>query len=375
MSKFKCIPLEQRIVLDADFPDYIEDLPEAALDRGISKSDVQTLLSEVGGLTVSNMTEEVLTNTKEALMNSGVLNKYDAKTKEQFRNAISSIETYHTETTTIELEESGEGTLYSLYDDDVEYFYVSTDLSYLTDTVLTTDPFAMRYDNPQTMEGLYESETSLAVTYDPVFTDAMIYLRDAYDDGVYANGDIRLDFSLVDAIENSSIYIIPFTPPNDGVSTENEGSMYNEVGNVDYPYYISRYETTAAQYVAFLNTVDPEGNNPIIPGSLLVDPENEKLYEVRLYDSRMGEEPRYGQIMFNEENPDGEKYTLTDPAWANKPVANLNLFQGFAYANSVHNSSYEFTPEFGLEKVGDYEILMKSQRIRLGKEYLTDSMI
>ena len=373
MSKFKCIPLEQRIVLDADLPEQIniEDVPEAALDLGISAPDVQKLLEEIEGLTGSNMTEEVLTNTKEALMYNDVLDKYDAKTQEQFRNAINSIETYHTETTTLKLEESGEGTLYSLYDDDFEYFYVSTDLSYLTDTVLTTDPFAMRYDNPQTMEGLYESETSLAVTYDPVFTDAMIYLRDAYDDGVYANGDIRLDFSLVDAIDNSSIYIIPFTPPTDGVSTENEGSMYNEVGNVGYPYYISRYETTAAQYVAFLNTVDPGGNNPIIPGSLLVDPANRKLYAVRLYDSRMGEEPRYGQIMLNEENPDGEKYTLTNPAWANKPVANLNLFQGFAYANSVHNSSFEFTPEFGLEKVGDYEILMKSQRIRLGKEYLT----
>ena len=349
----------------------IADFLEMALEQGFNEDDVLELLGEVGDAVVSNMAEDEYTAKKQALMNSGVLDKYDAKTQEQFRNAINTIETYHTETTTLDLEESGEGTLYSLYDDNVEYFYVSTDLSYLTDTVLTTDPFAMRYDNPQTMEGVYESETSKAVTYDPVFTDAMIYLRDAYDDGVYANGDIRLDFSLVDATDNSSIYIIPFTPPTDGVSTEDEGSMYNEVGNVDYPYYISRYETTAAQYVAFLNTVDPEGNNPIIPGSLLVDPENKELYEVRLYDSRMGEEPRYGQIMFNEENPDGEKYTLTDPAWANKPVANLNVFQAFAYVNSVHNGTSEFTPEFGLEEVGDYEILMKSQRIRLGENYLT----
>src|SRR5215218_2050381 len=71
----------------------------------------------------------------------------------------------------------------------------------------------------------------------------------------------------VGAPGNRSVGIIPFedklfkscseAPPPSGP----RAPRCMEVGGVDYRYGIGQLEVTAAQYVAFLNTVDPGGTN------------------------------------------------------------------------------------------------------------------
>ena len=80
---------------------------------------------------------------------------------------------------------------------------------------------------------------------------------------------------------NSSVAIVPFT---DAIYETCEDAPAGttdciSVGDVDDVYGIGQLEVTVKQWVAFLNTVDPEGHQP--PPPLLPYSEREPLAQVR----------------------------------------------------------------------------------------------
>ena len=93
--------------------------------------------------------------------------------------------------------------------------------------------------------------------------------------------DIKLSFAGVDQAGNEGVAIRGFVPPSEetipadpinspvapfAIDTTSELLFnYQVVGGVPYEYDIGQFEITAAQYCAFLNAVDPEGENPKQP--------------------------------------------------------------------------------------------------------------
>jgi hypothetical protein len=119
----------------------------------------------------------------------------------------------------------------------------------------------------------------------------------------------------VDPPENTGIYKTcgdaPAAPPS-----------CLTVGAVSYTYGIGEYETTVSQYVTFLNTVDPKGNNLR-----------------QLYDDNMNPTvwPQYGSIGFSADAAGGEHYSVAYPEWADKPFNFGNFRRGARFANSLTN--------------------------------------
>ena len=72
----------------------------------------------------------------------------------------------------------------------------------------------------------------------------------------------------------------------------------------DHEYEVGGLEVTVAQYVAFLNTVDPRGLN------------RHDLYVRNMSPSRW---PKYGQITRSANAAESKHYAVAYPEWANKP--------------------------------------------------------
>ena len=89
-------------------------------------------------------------------------------------------------------------------------------------------------------------------------------------------------------------------------------------GRVGYRYNIGKYEVTNAQYAAFLNSVDVDGENAN-----------------GIYNVNMGSDPR-GGISFNVESPAGKKYS-TKPNMGNKPLIFVSWFSAVRFVNWLHN--------------------------------------
>ncbi len=77
-----------------------------------------------------------------------------------------------------------------------------------------------------------------------------------------------------------------------------------------------------AQYVAFLNTVDPEGSN------------RHNLYSTN---ESSTEWPKYGQIDFAASVGPGRHYSVASPEWADKPYGFANFLRSARFANSLYN--------------------------------------
>ena len=127
---------------------------------------------------------------------------------------------------------------------------------------------------------------------------------------------------------NPSVGIVPFTDAiykNCAEAPEPKGPRAPscmEVGGVKYKYGIGELEVTVAQWVAFLNTVDPLGRNRYDLWS-----ENES-----------GEEwPRFGQIDYTEAAVSGRHYSLAAPEWGDKPYGFANFLRAARFANSLDN--------------------------------------
>ncbi|MFM9019212.1 MAG: hypothetical protein ACKORG_07195, partial [Actinomycetota bacterium] len=111
--------------------------------------------------------------------------------------------------------------------------------------------------------------------------------------------------------------------PDPSVQTVSATSCM-QVGSVAYPFRIGETELTTAQYVTFLNTVDPLGHNP------------RHLWDIA-QSSRVW--PKYGSINKNMRSPRGQRYYVSSPAWANKPYNQGDFSRGARLANSLQNGT------------------------------------
>jgi hypothetical protein len=96
------------------------------------------------------------------------------------------------------------------------------------------------------------------------------------------------------------------------------------VGGVGHNYMIGELETTVAQYVTFLNTVDPSGKNPL---KLWVNNMSPTVW------------PKYGSIRRNLGASYGHHYSVAFPEWANKPVGFVDFIGTARFANSLSNGT------------------------------------
>ena len=156
--------------------------------------------------------------------------------------------------------------------------------------------------------------------------------------------DIKLSFAGVDQAGNEGVAIRGFVPPSEetipadpinspvaplAIDTTSELLFnYQVVGGVPYEYDIGQFEITAAQYCAFLNAVDPEGENPKQPWT-----------KISLWNEKNNPLVNHfqGQILYVDHANDGGHYAVADPVWAEKPVMFVNGFQFAYFINSLVN--------------------------------------
>ena len=160
-----------------------------------------------------------------------------------------------------------------------------------------------------------------------------------------ATYDIKLSFARVGRPGNDGVAIRGFVPPSEqtvpadpvnppavapiALDTTSELLFnYQVVGGVPYDYEIGQYEITAAQYCAFLNAVDPDGENPKQPWT-----------KVKLWNKKNNPLVNHfqGQILYVDNAEEGRHYVLADPLWADKPMMLVNGFQYAYFINSLTN--------------------------------------
>jgi formylglycine-generating enzyme required for sulfatase activity len=135
---------------------------------------------------------------------------------------------------------------------------------------------------------------------------------------------LTLKTAKVGAPGNPGVGIVPFTDaiyPSCAAAPEAKPAC-QEVGAVDYRFGIGQLEVTVAQWVDFLNTVDPKGTN------------RHKLYS----SNESGEAwPRFGQLAFSASVGLGRHYSAATPEWEDKPYGFANFLRSARFANSLYN--------------------------------------
>ncbi|MBJ7329222.1 MAG: hypothetical protein JHC95_04950 [Solirubrobacteraceae bacterium] len=128
----------------------------------------------------------------------------------------------------------------------------------------------------------------------------------------------------VGAPKNPSVAIVPFTDAiysSCDVAPKGKGTCQT-LGGVDYRYGIGRLEITVGQWVAFLNTVDPGGEN------------KHHLYDASESSSAW---PKFGQINMSSSAGRGKHYSVASKAWTDKPYGFANFLRAARFVNSVEN--------------------------------------
>jgi len=135
---------------------------------------------------------------------------------------------------------------------------------------------------------------------------------------------VTLKTAEVGAPGNPSVGVVPFEdaiyPNCEAAPATKKGCQ--QVGAVKYRYEIGELEVTVAQWVAFLNTVDPRGVN------------RHRLYSANESGAAW---PRFGQLDFAAGAPAGRHYRVAAPEWANKPYGFANFLRAARFANSLAN--------------------------------------
>ena len=98
-------------------------------------------------------------------------------------------------------------------------------------------------------------------------------------------------------------------------------------GSVPHTYYISKYDTTNAQYAEFLNAVDPTGSNTL-----------------GLYSAGMGTDPNNGGI--TNSGPSGSVYQVKT-GFASDPVVYVSFYDALRFANWLNNGQGSGSTETG----------------------------
>ncbi len=138
--------------------------------------------------------------------------------------------------------------------------------------------------------------------------------------------DLTLHMVRVGAPNNPSVSVVPFTDavyPSCSVAPQTSAGCVT-VGSVSKPYDIGELEVTVSQWVVFLNTADPTGEDP------------HDLYD----SSESGTSwPRYGQIDFASGARPGRHYTVAYPEWADKPYGFATFLRAARFDNSLFNGT------------------------------------
>jgi hypothetical protein len=123
---------------------------------------------------------------------------------------------------------------------------------------------------------------------------------------------------------NPSVGIVPFTDAvyQSCADAPQTSPPCQPVGGVNYAYRIGQLEVTVEQWVAFLNTVEPDG----------IDTHG-------LYDRTEGSSgwPKYGQIDKSRHARRGHHYSVAYPEWADKPYGFATFLQAARFVNSLFN--------------------------------------
>jgi formylglycine-generating enzyme len=122
----------------------------------------------------------------------------------------------------------------------------------------------------------------------------------------------------------------------DTVPVGNPGNSADATGygSVKYPYRIGKYEVTNAQYVEFLNAVDPTGGNALA-----------------LYNPEMSS-GGYGGIIRNSGAINGSKYTVK-AGRDNNPVVFVSFFDAMRFVNWLENGQGNGSTETGVYAIGN----------------------
>lgn len=123
---------------------------------------------------------------------------------------------------------------------------------------------------------------------------------------------------------NPSVAIVPFTDAiyQSCADAPSGKATCQTLGGVDYRYGIGRLEVTVAQWVAFLNTVDPTGRD------------RHNLYDPTESSSAW---PKFGQINMSPRAARGRHYSVAYPEWADKPYGFANFLRAARFVNSIDN--------------------------------------
>ncbi len=136
---------------------------------------------------------------------------------------------------------------------------------------------------------------------------------------------LTLKTAQVGAPGNPSVGIVPFTDavyPSCASVAESKPPC-QEVGGVGYRYGIGQLEVTVAQWVDFLNTVDPKGTN------------RHKLYSSNESGTAW---PRFGQIDYEAgAGLFGRHYSAATPEWEDKPYGFANFLRSARFDNALYN--------------------------------------
>ena len=125
---------------------------------------------------------------------------------------------------------------------------------------------------------------------------------------------------------NGPVSIVPFHPGiyQTCADAPSRHSGCRAVGAVGYAYEIGRLEVTVRQYVDFLNTVDPLGNN------------RHDLYVSSMSTSAW---PKYGPIRRDsgQDVAAGAHYAVAYAEWADKPIGFADFPRAASFANALTN--------------------------------------
>ena len=126
----------------------------------------------------------------------------------------------------------------------------------------------------------------------------------------------------VGAPGNPAAAIVPFQDAIYPTCAQSGAGNCLSVGAVGRLYRIGRLEVTVRQWVKFLNTADPAGEN------------RRRLYSASESSASW---PKYGQIDFSAKGGRGRHYSVAFAQWANKPYGFANFLRAARFANSVGN--------------------------------------
>lgn len=134
------------------------------------------------------------------------------------------------------------------------------------------------------------------------------------------NNSLNLSFAPVTDLDNLSDVSPLYTESYDnrsGLNIQPQPTSILDLGKVDHPYQISRYEITNAQYAAFLNAVN-------------------KTAIHNLYDNRMSSEDMGG---ISVSGSDGSYVYSTKTNMSDKPVVFVNYLNAIRFINWLHNGA------------------------------------